>query len=323
MKFLCPFALKGLCLGVALYMASPAEAATVTPLEPAASFEFGEGAINSFLSRKYSNQFTMGSGSEQVTIDVVKAYLDFEVNSASLELDMWIRYDLLGSPKLQRIKYQKGITAGQLSYTLSQARVTALLSDLLAEYQSLPTYVKTHLEAHFKSFGLSDQNLMEKIGHAVPDAGTQLDPKFPIFFGGQVTFSGSFVQDMVRFSVAPKLEVENMEINVSRGPIGSDRFKNRFTITTNFGGTIENVRIATTTGQYTKTGGPFTLAKTGTTRTSKFTYVYEPVLDSRFPTSSPAYFSATVTNGVAKYYVRGQFQHGSTSSGPLLYMERM
>jgi hypothetical protein len=113
-----------------------------------------------------------------------------------------------------------------------------------------------------------------------------------------------------------------MEINVSRGTVGGDRFKNRFTITTNFGGTIENVRIATTTGQYTKNGGPFTLVKSGTTRTSKFTYVYEPVLDSRFP-SSMGYFSATVTNGVAKYYVRGQFQHGSTNSGSLLYMERM
>jgi hypothetical protein len=322
MNYIIPTPTKRIFLTALLCLTSGIEAATVYPLQPAASFEFGEGAINAFLSRKYTDPFTVGSGTEQVSIDVIKAYFDFEDNSASLDLDLYVRFDLLGARTLKHITYKKTVSASQLSYTISQGRVNALLADLLDDYQDLPAYVRSQLEAQFKNFGLSDQNLIEKVGHAIPDAGTQLDPKFPLFFNGQVTFSGVFAKDLVRFSVAPTLEVENMEINVSRNTINGDRFKNRFTITTNFGGTIENVRVSTTTGQYTKTGGPFTLVKSGTTRTSKFTYVYEPVLDSHFP-SAWGYFSATVTNGVAKYYVRGKFQHGSTVTGPLSGMERM
>lgn len=262
--------LLSLAFAASLTLALPAASATVYPVQPAAGFDLGEGGLNSLLAKRYTEPFKQGAGGEEVEIDVHQAYFDFEEGSAGIVLDLQVRYDFLGSPKRATLKYSKALAVSQFSYTLSEDRVAVALGDLLNAYQGLPEYVRLHLAAHFGSFGAYAQDLIEYIGDGIPDAGFQPQPKYPVFLQGNATFAVSFHNDVVRFTVSPQPRDREHGGPGDAGPRNGDRFKNRFTISTNFQGTIYRIRIVTSLGRYeNNNNGTHALVRSGTGRSSK------------------------------------------------------
>lgn len=292
-------------------------------MQPAGSFEMGEGAINSMLNYYLRDPIYLTSPTDgsTITVRVKRVQMDIEPGTAVFRLRMMVQYPVSGVMKSFLVNHESSVSSGALTYTHvpnDGGLIMLSLPTLQGSMGHLNAGAQQALVTKFGNFLLNPHGLFNL---PTPPQG-QISPYFPVFFMGMVNFSAILEDDRIRFSLAPSLEVEPTTIKVYKQNDGS-QWNHKITVITNFSGQITDINFYNVLGE-TRSASGLTLqpdASASSLRYKRYNGVILTNLGGNFP-SSGVYMELSIKNGMGDYKIQTQFQHGQYQTGWLSVTRR-